>query len=121
MNPDQILAIVTLKVMNKTRYYFSLVTCVLVNKKVATALSLANLCSLCSVRHSTSVLLLRYILALAPSHPLLYLCDLPHRVLDCTIRHRHGLYKLKIMDCYDFTTCEIIIKLEQFRTVTLSL
>ena len=119
MNPDQILAITTWKVIKKSRYYFSLyVICVLGSKKVATALLLANLCSLHNLRHFTSV---SQILALTLFHHLLYLCGLPDHVLDCVIHHRHGLYKLKFTDCYDFATCEIITKLEWLYTITLSL
>ena len=106
MNPDQMLLMVTWKVMKKARYYFSLyVICVYKGKKIATTLSLVNLCSLSNLRHSTSVSLLRQTLALALSHPLLYSCS---HVLECAIHHRYGLYKLKITDCYNSTTCEII-------------
>ena len=49
------------------------------------------------------------------------LCGLPERELDCAIYHERGAYKLKITDCYDFTTCEIITILEWLCTVALSL
>ena len=54
-------------------------------------------------------------------HPLRYLCGLPEHELDCTIYHKHGAYKLKITDCYDFTTSEIITILEWLCTIALAL
>ena len=88
------------------------------SKNSATALLLANPCSLCNPRHSTSVSLIQIDSSVGT---LWYLHSLPERKLDCAIYNERGAYKQKITDCYDFTTCEIITTLEWLSAIALAL
>ena len=66
------------------------------SKNSATALSLANLCSLHNLCHSTKCFITQIDSGIGAFHPLRYLRGLPERELDCTIYHKRGAYKLKL-------------------------